>query len=126
MPLAVGKISTDAAHESRNHRAENGDICRQYGDPLLEKRDGIFRHACLNAGNFTTENEDSTKFGDLCEMTRKCDTDAMSTSEHGLNPLKLKPSQSDCKVSSNTRGQELCMTKIGLIRLQECGEEQAL
>ena len=49
-----------------------------------------------------TENEDNAKFGDLCEAMQKCDVDAMSSSEHGLNPLKLKPTQS---WSSRLQGQ---------------------
>ena len=92
--LAVGKIGINAARESQTHGAENGNSCQHCGDPLVEKREGSFRHACPNVGNFMTENEDSAKFGDSCEVMRKHDINAMSSSEHGLNPLKLKPTQS--------------------------------
>ena len=100
--LAAIKIRNDTARESRTHGAEEGNSCRHYGDHLGEKRDGVFRHACLNVGNFTAANEDSTKTSDLCEIMRKFDTDVVSISEHGLNLKKLNPSQS---WESGLRGQ---------------------
>ena len=87
MCLVVIKISVNPALESQTQGAENGNMCQHYSDPLVDKWDGMFRHACLNAGNFMAENEDGMKFSDLCEVIRKCDIDALSLLEHGLNPL---------------------------------------
>ena len=91
--LAAIKIRDDSALESWTQGEDRVNIRWHHGDPLLEKREGMFRHVCPNVGNFTVENEDGAKLSDPCEVMSKHDMDAMSLSEHGLNPPKLNPTQ---------------------------------